>query len=63
VEPKLGIVVMPVIPALGRLRQEDWEFKLSLGNTVSSSPAWVIQQDCVSKKKKSRGTARLNLSK
>jgi hypothetical protein len=31
---------MPVIPALGRRRQEHHEFKTSLGNTVSSRLAW-----------------------
>jgi hypothetical protein len=29
-----GVVVHPVIPALGKLRQEDCEFLVSLGYTV-----------------------------
>jgi hypothetical protein len=28
---KLRVIVTPVIPALMRLRQEDWEFQASLG--------------------------------
>lgn len=31
----------PVISAIGRLRQEDQEFKFILGHTVSLSPAWA----------------------
>jgi hypothetical protein len=30
---------MPVTTALGRLRQEDWDFEANLGYTVSSKPA------------------------
>jgi hypothetical protein len=29
---------MPVIPAFGRLRQEDCKFKVSLGYIASSTP-------------------------
>jgi hypothetical protein len=32
---------MPVIPALGRVRQEDLGFEDILGNMVSSRPAWT----------------------
>jgi hypothetical protein len=42
---------MPVIPALGRLREKDQTFMSSLGYIVSSKPAWAIQQDLVLKKK------------
>jgi hypothetical protein len=31
---KLGVVAMPVVPALGRLRQEDQEFQASPGYTA-----------------------------
>jgi hypothetical protein len=33
---------MAVIPAFGRLRQEDLEFQTSLGYIVSSRLAWAI---------------------
>jgi hypothetical protein len=41
---------MSVIPALGRLRQEDHEFKASLDYIVSST--WAIQRDLVVEKKR-----------
>jgi hypothetical protein len=31
-----------LIPALWRLRQEDWEYEVCLVYIVSSSPAWSI---------------------
>jgi hypothetical protein len=34
----LGVVLHVFIPALGRLRQEDQEFKASLGYIVYSKP-------------------------
>jgi hypothetical protein len=37
---RLGIVVTSIIPALRRLRQEDLEFKASLGYIESLRPAW-----------------------
>jgi hypothetical protein len=30
-----------IIPALRRLRQEDWGFEASLGYKVSSRPVWI----------------------
>jgi hypothetical protein len=33
---------MPVIPALGRLRQEDREFKVSLGYRVNMRTVWAV---------------------
>jgi hypothetical protein len=39
---KLGMVVMAVISAPKRLRQEDHEFEASLGYIVSSRPGWPI---------------------
>jgi hypothetical protein len=33
---------MPVIPALGKLKQKDLKFEASLGYTVSSRTAWII---------------------
>jgi hypothetical protein len=35
------IVVKPVIPALGTLRQEDHKFEVRMGYVVSSRPAWA----------------------
>lgn len=32
---------MPIIPALGKMRQDDQEFKARLGYTVSLRPAWA----------------------
>jgi hypothetical protein len=46
------MVAHTVIPALGRLRQEDHKFKVSLGYTVNSSPAWAIYGDPVTKQNK-----------
>jgi hypothetical protein len=44
---------MPVIPALGRQRQEDgYKFEASLGYLSSSRLAWITQQDPVSKEPK-----------
>lgn len=44
---------MPIIPALGRLRQEDFcEFEVSLGYIVHSRLPENIQQKPISKKKK-----------
>jgi hypothetical protein len=37
---RLGIVVTSIIPALRRLRQEDLEFKASLGYIESLRPPW-----------------------
>jgi hypothetical protein len=34
-----GVVVSVVIPALGRLKQKDCEFRASLGYIVNSRPA------------------------
>jgi hypothetical protein len=34
IENKLSMLGIPIIPAWGRLRQEDQEFKVSLGNIV-----------------------------
>lgn len=31
------------IPALGRLQQEDEEFKARLGDTANSKPVWATQ--------------------
>lgn len=28
--------MVPVIPTLGRMKQEDWEFKVSLGSKIAS---------------------------
>jgi hypothetical protein len=38
---------MPIIPALRRLRQEDGEFKASLGYIVSSRAAWATVKPCL----------------
>lgn len=36
--------LFPVVPALSRLRQEDfWELKDSLGYTVNSRSAWATE--------------------
>lgn len=44
------MVGYPVIPKLGRLRQEDFfEFKASLACIVGSRMAWVSEKDPVSK--------------
>jgi predicted NUDIX family NTP pyrophosphohydrolase len=40
VPEKVGIVVTPVIPALGRLKQEGGEFEISLGYIMSSRSIW-----------------------
>jgi hypothetical protein len=40
---------MPLIPALGRQRQADFEFKASLVDKVSSRTARAIQKNPVSK--------------
>lgn len=33
---------VPIIPAPGKRKQEDQKFKLTLGYTVSSGPAWLV---------------------
>jgi hypothetical protein len=35
---------LPVMPALGRLRQKDCEVKANLGYILSSRPAWVNRE-------------------
>jgi hypothetical protein len=45
---------MPVILALGRLRQENPEFKDRLGYIVSSRPACYILKTYLKKRKKKR---------
>jgi hypothetical protein len=40
---------MLIIPAFKRLKQEDLNFKSSLGYVVSSRPIWVTKQDCLNK--------------
>lgn len=42
------------ITELGSLRQEDYEFKDSLGYIISQSPAWATQQDFQKKKEKEK---------
>jgi hypothetical protein len=42
----------PVIPALGKLRQEDHEFKAKLGYLTGSGAVWAIKP--VSKKKEEK---------
>jgi hypothetical protein len=42
----------PVIPALGRLKQEDCDFKASLGYRESSRTAWATNRDPPLKKQK-----------
>jgi hypothetical protein len=32
---------IPLIPVIGKLRQEDLKFKVNLGNLASSRPAWA----------------------
>jgi hypothetical protein len=46
-------VADPVIPALGRVKQEDHNFEASLGYIVSSRPAWTVRPP-ISKKKKEK---------
>lgn len=41
-----GVVTTPVIPARGRLRWEDPEFKASLGYVVRPHPKETKQQPC-----------------
>jgi hypothetical protein len=38
-------VVFPAIPAFGRLKQEDWEPKISLGTTAKTSFKKKTKQD------------------
>jgi hypothetical protein len=45
---------MPLIPALGRQRQTDFEFETSLVYRVSSRTARDIQRNPVSKKQKKK---------
>jgi hypothetical protein len=45
---------MPTIPVFWRLRQEDHEFKASLGHIVSSRSAWAMCQDPTSNNKKTK---------
>jgi hypothetical protein len=40
---KLVMVVLSVIPALGRLREEDYEFEASLAFILNSRPAWATE--------------------
>lgn len=48
---------MNVIPALGKLGQEDSKFKAGLSYTASLRLAWTTQQD-LSQKEKKPGMAR-----
>jgi hypothetical protein len=41
------VVHTSVMPALGRLREEDCEFKASLGCIESLRLAWAAKQDCL----------------
>jgi hypothetical protein len=47
---------MPVIPALGRLRQKDCELEDNLGRIASSRPAWATRWDPDSSKQAKRST-------
>jgi hypothetical protein len=53
---------VPVIPVLGRLKQENHEFEASVGCIVSSSPAWA-STDPVAKKKKRKKENQTNKTK
>lgn len=44
----VGGLYVPVIPALGKWREEGPEFKVTLGYTASSRPAWATR-DRISK--------------
>lgn len=48
---------MPIIPAVGRQRQKDGEFKDSLGYTASSRVAWATQWDSVPQEQGQAGEA------
>jgi hypothetical protein len=57
-----GMVAHPIIPALGRLRKEDNEFKASLGYRASLRLAWAVRP-CIKKirnKKCSSGNQKLS---
>jgi hypothetical protein len=43
-----GVVIIPVIPALKRPREKDYEFKASLGCVVNPRPAWTKWEEPVS---------------
>ena len=46
---------MPLIPALGRQRQEDLcEFKANLVHRMSSKPGGAIERPCLKKKEKGK---------
>lgn len=54
---------MPVIPAPGKRRQEDQKYKLTLGYTVSSRPAWFQSlREILSLKKKKEKNPQNTLS-
>lgn len=42
---------MPVIPALGRWKQEGQEFKASLNYRLNSRPVWVCETLCTKQSK------------
>jgi hypothetical protein len=47
---------IPVIPTLGKLRQEDLEFEASLSDIASSRPVWVILATIIKEEKIAFGT-------
>jgi hypothetical protein len=51
---------MFIIPALGRLRQEDGEFEASLGYIASSSLGHIVRICLTKKKKKTLRTKQTN---
>jgi hypothetical protein len=50
----------PVLPVLGRWRQEEQEFKVILGYIVSSCPAWATSFEEANKSHKSTKNRKTN---